>query len=210
MMNFRKIKAALVKLLGDAAAGRYTVIGYDSGGKAAEEIKGAKRLVQVYYQEGDFAKSAGRMYGDTQHAMKFAVILTVSAAAKLNLAALNAPGATAAQIKTAIEGLKEAGQICDDLFDELADIVYQVLMDALNDQLGTDGGIIANRWVSRVEKGEVLPKGELVVLDGTVMYSCSTVEAITGDTPLTPEGGVIIDTQLDIVGDDVERTGVTV
>lgn len=206
MMNFRTVTAAIQTILGDAAAGRFSVIGYRRQGRDAEEIRGDKRSVQVYFSSGDFPKSAGRSSGSTQHQMTFNVDLSVSAPAKVNLAAITTPGATAGQIATALSALQEAADIADEAMDELMEMVYQILMDARNFDLGLDRGIVSSRWVGSLNKDDPQPQGSLVVLTGRIQYTCQTVEAIVGEIGVAATGG--ISTVIDIIGDDVERTGV--
>lgn len=207
MMNFRVVNQAIIDTLGASAAGAFQVVGYRRQVKSAEEVKGAKRMVQSYYAAGDFPKSAGRQTGPVQHNMVFSIGLTVSAAAKVDLAAINTPGAPEASISSALSALQEGAAEADLLFDELTDLVYQILMDGRNFDLGLTKGTISKRWVDNIRKDAPTPEGRLVVLTGTIQYSCNTVEQITGDTGTA---GGIISTVVDIDGDDTEKTGVEV
>lgn len=207
MMNFRTVNQAIIDTLGSAAAGRFKVVGYQRQVKSAQEVKDNSRMVQSFYAGGDFPKSAGRQTGPVQHNMTFSVGLTVSAPARVDLSAINNPAATAGQIATALAALQEGADAADILFDELAEIVYQILMDGRNFDLGLPVGTVSKRWVNSIRKDQPAPEGSLVVLTGTIEYSCNTVEQIAGDTGTA---GGIISTVVDIDGDDVERTGVEV
>lgn len=207
MMNFRTVNQAIIDTLGAAAAGRFQVVGYQRQVKSAQEVKDNSRMVQSFYAAGDFPKSAGRQTGPVQHNMTFSIGLTVSAPARVNLAAINDPNATAGQIATALAALQEGADAADILFDELAEIVYQILMDGRNFDLGLSKGTLSKRWINSIRKNQPAPEGALVVLTGTIEYSCNTVEDIPGDTGTA---GGIISTVVDIDGDDVERTGVEV
>ena len=206
-MNFRVIAAAGTSLLGLAATGRYTVIGYQRQGVAASEVKGSNRRVHFYHSQSDFPKSKGRQTGPVQNELTFNVDLIVSAAARVNISAIDAPGATPAQIQTALSGLQEASFIADQMFDELSELVYQTLMDGRNFDLGLGKGVVSNRWVDFARKDDPTPRGNLVVLSGRLQYTCQTVEVVTGDTGVSATGG--FDTLVDVVGDDVEQTGVS-
>jgi hypothetical protein len=205
MMNFRTVNQAIIDTLGAAAAGRFQVVGYQRQVKSAQEVKNSGRMVQSYYAAGDFPKSAGRQTGPTQHNMVFSIGLTVSAPARLDLAAINNPASSAVQVGAALAALQEAADSADLLLDELAEYVYQILMDGRNFDLGLPVGTVSKRWVNSIRKDTPAPEGALVVLTGTVEFSCNTVEDILGDTGTV---GGIVSTVLDIDGDAVERTGV--
>lgn len=207
MMNFRIIQQAIVSILGAAAAGRFQTIGYQRQTKGASEVRGSNRMVQCFFSEGAFPKTAGRMTGPTQHNMTFSIGLTVSAPATADLTTINNPASTSAQISAALLAMQEASSLADESFDELAEIVYQILMDGLNLDLGLSKGGVSNRWVTAIRKDAPAPQGSLVVLTGSVEYTCNAAEQVTGDTGVACE---IISTQLDIIDDDVERTGVDV
>jgi len=205
MMNFRVVNAALINILGSATAGAFRVIGYRGQGHDSEEVRNLKRMVQVYCAFGDFPKSAGRQTGPAQHVLTFNIDFSVSSAARVNLAAINAPGATSLQIATALAGLQEASYEADVLLDELIDLTYQIVMDGRNFDLGMDKGVMSSRWVTRIQKDEPQPVGDLVTLTGRMVYTCQTVEEVAGDTGIVM-GLRAVGTSIDIIGDDVEQT----
>lgn len=206
-MKFRTIQQALVTILGDASASRYQVVGYQRQVKSAEEVQNTDRMVQVFFSQGEFPRSKGRLTGPVQHIPTFSIGLTVSAAANVDLSVINNPASSAAQIATALAAMQEAASVVDESFDELADIIYQILMDGLNYDLGLSKGSVSNRWVNSIRKDNPVPQGALLILTGSIEYEVQTAEDITGDTG-TPAN--ILSTTLDIDGDDVERTGVEV
>lgn len=207
MMNFRVITAAMINTLGAAAAGRFSVVGYQRQGVDAEEIRGNKRRVQVFFAGGEFPRSKGRLTGDVQHMLTFNVGLSVAAAARCNLGVLDDPNATTQQVATALAAAQDASYIADQQFDELSDLVYQILMDTRNFDLGLDEGVMSSRWIESMRKDDPQRNGGLVVLTGHLQYVCQTVETITGETGTLITGSAV-STVLDIIGDDVERTGV--
>lgn len=208
MMNFRTVTDALITLLGDSAADRFTVVGHPRQVTDASEIRASKRRVMVFYGGGDFPKSAGRQTGATQHMLSYNIDLQVAEAAQANLNVITDPNSTAAQITAALAASQEASYLADRSFDELADIVYQILMDGRNFDLGLNKGVISSRWVGSIRKDDAQPFGSLVVLTGRLTYTCQTSEEVVGDTgvAMVQPGG--ISTVVDIDGDDIERTGV--
>jgi hypothetical protein len=209
-MTFRTIKSNLVTILGDAAASRYRVAGYRQQGSGASEFAGTKRRVQVVYSDGDFPKGKAGLASSTQHEIDFGIELTVSAKAKGNLSAAIDPSATDEQRSTAIGNFQDASEVADESLDELFDIIYQILMDGTNIDIGTSKPYpVSSRWVGRMSKDEPLNSGEYVAIRGVIQFTCQAVETITGDTG-TAAGATPFDQTLDIDGDDNEKTGVIV
>lgn len=210
-MNFRVINQAIINLLGASAAGRYRVVGYEGQGKDAREVKGNRREVQSYFQQGDFSKSRGRTRGAAQHEMTFTIGLTVSAAARCNLAIINqqTPPPTKDQIAGALAALSDAAYQADLLMDELSEIVYQILRDARNFDLGLPVGTVSEPWIDALRKDPPQPVGELVTLTGTLQFSCSTSEEVLGDVGVLATDGISIGLDL-VEGDGLVKAGVDV
>jgi hypothetical protein len=208
MMKFREIKQALVDTIGDAANGRFVVIGYQRQTKSSESVN-QNRLVQVYYFRGELPKSGGRLTGPKNHEMTFNIDMTVSASAEADLATLNDAGSTAAQRQTALANIKTAAEKADDELDELIDIIFQILYDGRNLDLGLTRGAFGSRWVPEIQKNTTIEEGQFVLKTAMLQYTCKTDEEVTGAVPTQP-ATVTFDTTVDIDGDDVEKTGVTV
>lgn len=208
-MKFREVKAAITTILGDAEAGRYRTIGYQRQGKSASEILGTKRFAQVYYAQGDFPKASGSINGPVVHEATYRVELSVAASGLMDLATLNDAGATPAQRATALANAKETVERADESLDELWDIVYQVLMDARNIDMGLSTGAIADRWLDGFKKDAPLAEGQFAVLTGSAILTMRMAEQIEGDAGVAPDP-VEMETTLDIHGDDNERTGVLI
>lgn len=210
MMHFRTINQAIINLLGASAGGRFRVVGYEAQGKDAREVKHNKREVQSYFTQGDFPKSRGSRRSG-QHDMTFTIGLTVSASARCNLAIINqqTPPPTKDQISGALAALTDAAYEADKLIDELYEIVYQILRDARNYDLGLSRGIVTDSWVDAIRKDQPVPQGELVTLTGTVQFTCSTSEAVTGDTGVLATDGISVGLDL-VEGDDTIKAGVLV
>jgi hypothetical protein len=209
MMIFRQVKTALTALLAGAAQGRFTVIGNQEQAQGADQVSESLRSVQVFYRRGDFPKSGGSQNGPTKHDMTFALELTLGQPAKIDLVTINDPSSTPTQLSTAIANSKRAHDLADQSFDEFADLIYQILMDARNQDLGLADYTISNRWVGNVEKDDPVVRGQYVVISGGAQLTCSTTEAVDGD-PGVEVTDPILDVTVDIDGDDNEKTGVTV
>ena len=209
MMNFRKIKISIIdNVLGPAEGGRYRTIGYQKQNTDIEDVLGKNRTVQVFFSSSDFPKNASGLQGPFKHEISYRIELAVAEDSAVNLAALKDEDATDADREKAWKSFVEAGDAADESFDELAEIVFQVIMDGRNIDLGMSVGDAPDRWVGQIRKDEPEPTGEYVMLTGAMMLTCSPSEEAQGDPGVT--GAAIIDTVVDIDGDDVERGGVSV
>lgn len=207
-MNFRIIKDSIINnVLYPASAGKFVVVGSQKQSKNAKETLDIKRTVQVYYSASDFPKGKGRLNGPVQNNLTYRVELTVSSAAKGDLSLINDSGSTSVQVAAAIAAFEEASDLCDASFDELVEEVYQVIMSGLNIDLGLPKGTISDRWIERIQKDSINERGGYVTLTGAMNLTCNTAEQVPGDTGTA---ATIFDNTIDIEGDDVEKTGVTV
>jgi hypothetical protein len=191
MMMFREVKEALKNLLVDQAEGRFRVIGFQRQSKNADEVLNNDRLVQVYYSEGDFLKSAGRMKGSKTHDIKIEIDMTVSAKATVDLGILDNSSASESQKFTALAELKEAAERADEKIDELIELVYQILMDARNEKLTFEAGEISSRWIGGITKDAIIERGDLVVKTANMKYTCRVQEAVLGDSGYQPDPAII-------------------
>lgn len=193
-MQFRELKAAVVNLLGAAAAGRYTVAGYQKRGVAAEEVRDDLRLVQVFYQGGKFPESAGSLAGPAAHDVTLRIEMAAGTGAKGDLSPLADPAATPAQLQAALASFQDASLLADGSFDELADIIYQILMNTRNIDLGRPVGYVANRWISGIDKQAPNARGEFVIVPGSIDLTCRIVEVFDGDAgaPADPTLGAVL------------------
>lgn len=186
MMNFRIVKTAIQDLLEAQSAGRFRVIGKQVMSKSADEILNNDRLVQVYYSDGSFPKSAGRLHGPKTHDITIEIDMTASAGAVGDLSILENPDATAIQKAGAIAAIREASDTADEKIDELIDAVYNILMDARHEGLLLDKGTISSRWIDRIQKDTLLERGEFVVKTANMKYTCRVQEYVSGDIGNTP------------------------
>jgi hypothetical protein len=207
MMNFRIVKKAIKELLAASSMGNFRVIGFQKQSKSSDEVFNNDRLVQVYYSEGEFKKSAGRMRGPKAHDIVIEIDMTASAKAQADLSILDSATATEIQKATALAGLKEAAEIADEKVDELFDRVYQILMDARNFNLGLEKGKVSSRWITRATKDTTIEHGDLVVKVSNMKYTCRVHELVAGDEGYQPDPA-IIDSNVPAFED--EGTGISI
>ena len=207
-MNFEKIKFSVVDILAAGANNCFVVVGHQRQGTAAEERTGFNRSVQVFWSASDFPKSSGSIGGDRNNDATYRIELTVAAPAQGDLRTLSNENASAAALSMALSALKEGSAVADASLDDLVGLVYQILSDATNKDMGQAIGEVADPWIGTAQKDDPLFEGELVILTASMFLTLRTVETITGLTA-TPAGD-IQNTTLDIVDDDVEQTAVSI
>jgi hypothetical protein len=209
MMMFRTVKAALVDLLGDNAAARFQVVGYQRQDKSSGQVKDYDRMVQVYYSEGTLPKSAGRMRGHKSHDITIEIDMTSSAAAHGDVSLLTSETSTPAQKAAALAGIKEAAEIADTKIDELIEYVYQILMDARNEKLELATGDVSSRWIERIQKDTLLQHGDLIVKTANMKYMCRVQEDVLGAIGNEP-ATVVFSADTPIQDENESGTGVEI
>jgi hypothetical protein len=203
-MMFRQVKASLVALLEDNSGGQFRVFGSQRQGQSAAEFVGAGRAVRVYYSGGDFPKSAGSLRGPVDHSLQFTLELLVVEPSEVDLSVLESPTATPAQRVTALAGGRLAADRADDAFDEFAELLFQIIMDARNQDLGLADYTVGSRWIRSVNKRAVEPIGEYVMLAGEMNLIGSVEETVSG---VVPVAGEIISGDITIKDDPALNTG---
>lgn len=205
MMMFRAVKTAIQDLLDDNSAGQFRVVGRQVQSKSADEFSS---LVQVYFSDGSFPKSAGRMHGPKTHDVTVDIDLSVSASAEGDLSVLDSDLATHSEKALALLAVREASEIADTKIDELIELVYQILMDARYEGLNLEVGEISSRWIDRIQKDSLLERGSLVVKTANMKYTCRVQEVVGGSIGNKPDI-VTIDSEIP-VGGEVNKTGITI
>jgi hypothetical protein len=192
-MTFEVIRDALKTTLTASASGRFNVDTFQRQSHAADELVGSNRHVSVFYRSGSFDKGRSAwLQGPFRHGMTFAVDLLLAAPAKMDLTVLKDPNATPQELMSALAALQEAGDVANLSWDELADIVWNILMDPRNSDLGLPAGTISDRWIANVQKESPAPMGEYVLLSGTMDFTCNAVETPAGEVGVAAAGGVDI------------------
>ncbi len=204
MMMFRQVKAAIQQLLIDQGDAEFRVLGSQKNNKNSISFTDKNRAVEVYFKQLDSPKDLNPQTGPTKNNITIMVEFTVAAESEVDLNVLTDEGATAEQYAIALAAHKEGSDTCDQSMDELMDLVYQILMDPRNRRLGFSAKVISNRWVDRILKDDPNPRGQLVVLTGSLNYNCRVSDQITGAIPVPSD-----DVDIEIInnGDDKTKTG---
>ena len=210
-------QSILDNVLGPAEAGRFVTIGGQRQRDSAEAIN-SKRKVMVIFDEGTFPESGGAQYGPVRHDMTFKVMLIEATPAEVDLSVLNNEDASASDKAEALRQMAEPSIKANRNMNEFIRIVWQILMDLRNEQMGMvppddrpNLKLVSSRWISNIRKGDPVPEGEFVVLTAEMDLTLTVEEDITGDDlPATPEDGVVYDGDLELDGDDVAAQGVEV
>ena len=179
-----------------------------------------KRSLKAFFQNGGFAKQGSTLNGPTQHNIIIGIILQVASAASMDVAVLEDPNSTDVQRLAALENSQNSALVCDQSFDELLDIVYQIIMSPLNRGFGLTKGTVVNRFVDSVTKDEPIRQtgsdGELFLLSGIIQLSCRVEETVVGDESNIPNESIDIVNQAsaDIIDpenvDTVTKTGIEI
>lgn len=182
-MKFRTVKSSLVNLLEAEAAGRFRTFASQTQGKSAADFSGTNRTVRVFYSNGDFDKNRS-VRGPYGHDLTFDLEFIVAENALVDLTVLNDPNATPAQKMSALAAKANASDLADDSWDEFADIIFQIIMDARNIDLGLADYTVSSRWVTNIQKNDIEPVGEYVVLTGKMVLTAHVEEIVSGETPV--------------------------
>jgi len=167
------IKNALDALLIKYAAGRFNVITARGQSQHANSVE-VMRQVSTYYSGGSFPLSEASVTGPYSHNGTITIDLLVAAASPVDLSALNNPASTAAQLSAALMASASAGARADELFDDLVAVVWNIIMNPANMELGLDYD--PNRWISTIQKNDPAPRGSLVLLSGTITMTATALE----------------------------------
>lgn len=193
MMNFIAIKAGIVAILVAAAAGQYEVVGAQRQREGSQDIN-QKKKVAVYFLDDEFDVNSGSPNGDVQSDPTYQIELKVSEKGKIN--DVNDPAS-----------LESAEFIADTQLDLFFDLIYQILMDARNMDLGLTVGTISNRFIKTIKKGKISSDGETVVIVGTMNLTCRTAESVSGDVGVA---GVGNKSTIEANEDEFAKTGIEV
>lgn len=193
MMNFRTIKTNIITLLAAAAAGRYDTLQAPRQKQGSEDINRLKKVI-VYLSTDDFLSNKGTTNGELQSSPTYKILLQVSA---------NSTYADGADPSS----LVDAEILADNQIDELIEIVFQIIMDARNMDLGMAIGQVNNRYIKNVTKGDPARDGDTVTVVASMDLSLNTPEDVLGETGTV---GTTVKSSLDISGDDVQKTAIDV
>lgn len=210
IMNFQVLEQSVIdNVLVPAEAGRYQTLGakrQTESDRAVHEL----RKVMVFYSEGEFPKGAGTTHGDVAHDCTFDIVLITAAAAGVDLAALNNENSSDSDRAAALRAMRDPSITANRDLNELIAIVWQVLMDNRNDQLGIappddrpNLNAVSSRWVDSVQKNDPLADGEYVTITATMRLTCRIEENVDGED-LVDAGDKTFESDIAIDGDTAQ------
>lgn len=218
-MVFMAVKKSVIEnILAPNQKNYFRVIGYSPPEFGAEEVLNNQRVVGIYYAEGSFERGS---LTRPLHDMMFHFDLMVSADSKIDLAVLERDHPEPVSRETYADALREKQNSearADELMDELFMIIYQLIMDKRNLQLGLDRFDpplklgLANRRIVKFQKGSTWPKGKLVMLGGQAILKCSANEKLIGASAINDiiGGGAKINVDLEVNEDEITKAGILV
>lgn len=185
-MNFELLRDALEATLIANQGVLFRTIGEQKQSTGAEEVKGALRTVQVFYNTGSYPRGkSGRQ--KFEHDMGFQLEYTVSSPSKADLTVLDDSGASAPAKQAALLSAQEGTRLADRLLDELRRIVTQILMDTVNQDFGLTKYLVSDPWLSNFRKNEPIDNGGLIVLTASEMFTAVVTETTAGATTTVAE-----------------------
>jgi hypothetical protein len=177
-MEYVAIKNALDALLESKSASRYAVRTNKARQHDAESVLSIPQ-VTTYYKQGAFDKGDGSYQGPFGHAMTFSIDILVGATASMDLSAIT-DTSTAEEIAAVLSASIDAESAVDAKWDEIVGIIWSIIMDPVNDQLGLSYS--PNRWVTQIQKNDSLKKGAIVLLSGSITMTAEAPEYPAGET----------------------------
>jgi hypothetical protein len=207
-MNFKTVRDALISTLETGAAGQYRVLGYQDLAQNATSVTGSNHLVQVSLSEAHFPKERSCIGSVLDHDLIFRLILTVSEMASGDLAVIENLSSTPAELATALANIKNSEDLADKAADDLYEAVCEVLYNATEIDLGLSEEL-ESKWLDNYKKSKPTYLGSLVVVVGTVEFTCATPETFDGEASIS---GNIVDMENEantVIGaeDDVADSG---
>lgn len=191
MMEFRDAVRAIIDVLGSASLGRYRVQGYEPEPEDAGKFVGSDRTVRVFYSGGKFPENSGSAGGAQLHDFSVNVEMVVAADSEMDVGALMDPESSEARRAQAIAGTRPAAMLVNEGFDELIDIIWNLLSSAENVFLGSEDYRFEHH-VKAVHKDRLIPLGEHAILTGYMTVDMSVVETPEGgDIPVTNDGDTL-------------------
>lgn len=186
MMEFRLLKDSVINLLGAASQGEYQVKGYEPFPQDAADYRGKNRTVRVLYPGGEFSNQNSEIY---DHEFKLDVEMCVTADAETDLDTLMNGDATQQELALAMASMRDSAEVADRQFDELLDLVFNVLASPANKWLGLEAYRVKSASILDTKKNRLLPFGEHAVLTGKIVFGIIMVEKATGGAVPTKLAG---------------------
>jgi len=221
LMAFEVIKKSLIEnVLQPVQGDLFQTLDFPMPHLGSDGVLNERRKVAVYYAGGKFGGGLKKPF----HNITINIEMTVAADSKADLLVLEKTlPEPEAQVfrRDALAQMKLAEARCDALLDELIRIVYQIVMNAKNRDLGVDRiepsspVRVQGRMVTAVDKTEPMRAkegGDLVRMVALMTLECRADEVVDGAVPIGPPAGEKseIDLELELNDDTVTKTGVFV
>lgn len=201
---------ACISLLGNQAAGRFQVIGYQRQKKATETNIDLP-LVQCWINSADWDESRSPRNGPHEWNIRIEIQFTISQPSIVDIATLQNPASTQAERQTALINLVESSQNAANYLYSSWGAVSEILEDARNKDLGLPTNAISDKMYSNFQQDQLPPRGGLAVLTATSFLEFRVKEAQLGDLGNQPSetvyDGTLIGTGVDEVTDDISKAG---
>jgi len=190
-MVFEDLRDGLIATLEANETGRFITVSYKRQGIDAEQIKGALRTIQVFFDAGDYPEK-GYVPGNFTHDVSFGIVYEASAASTMDLAVIENPASTESEIAAAIINGKVAEERVDRAIDEMRRFATQILLDPPNEDFTLPKYTVNNARLTGFKKGSPGKLGKLVTLRATETFTAIIEERTTGST-VTPAAQPVVD-----------------
>jgi len=179
----------VVAMLGDQAAGRFTVIGYQRQKKpAVTRIDDV--LVQLWIESADIDWSRSSRNGPKEHEARIKVQFTVAQPASGDVATLLNPASSDAQRAAALAGITAADINTSTAVAAAWSAVFEILDDARNDTFGLPKGAISDKSFSNFRQDTLPSQGGLAINTATASLEFRVKETQLGDSGTTPDPAI--------------------
>ena len=181
-MMFETLRDSISALFKANENGLYVTVDHQLQSRAAEEIKGTLRTIQVYFESGTPEDAS---QGQFENNVTYGLKLSVAEPSTGDESTLKNPDATPAEKQAALLNAVPGTVNADLSWDELLRIATRVIMTPLNIDLGLAEYTVANRMLKTYRKDQPIDHGNLIVITGSAFISASVTEIMDGLTPST-------------------------
>ena len=204
-MVFEQLRDSIEALLLANQSTYFRTIGEEKQAPDAREALGNLRFVEVFFSEGTRGKGSTKQ--ETEHDVKYQLIFTVSAAATADISVLEKDsGATAPQKAAALLASTAGSRIAGKSIDALYRMIWQIIMDPVNEDLGLDKYTVGNWELNNFKKFSPVDHGKLITIMASADLTATVTEKATGATPTTAvEPAINVDAEFHTAGEDTDE-----
>lgn len=204
-MVFEDLRDSIEALLLANQSTYFRTIGEEKQAPDAREALGNLRFVEVFFNEGD--QGSGSTETLAVHDVKYQLVFTVSATATADTSVLEKDsGATAEQKAAALLASTAGTRIAGQSMDAFYRMVWQIIMDPVNKDLGLAKYTVGKRVLSGFKKGSPVDHGNIVTIMAIADLTANVDEVATGATPTTAvEPAINVDSEFHTAGEDTDE-----